>query len=104
MKRRMRKKLKVDEFQELGFEIDFALAPEVSEDDLNALLDRFIEEALVANELVFCGGFGSTGRGFVSAWVGSVGEAERTKVGDWLEAAPEFTDVSVGPLIDAWHG
>ncbi len=62
--RRLRKKLCVDEFQELGFELNFHYKEGVDADAVNAFMLRFIDQAIEANELTYggCDEFGS------SAW------------------------------------
>lgn len=49
--RRLRKKLCVDEFQELGFELNFHYKEGVDADAVNAFMLRFIDQAIEANEL-----------------------------------------------------
>lgn len=48
--RRLRKKLCVDEFQELGFELNFHYKEGVDADAVNAFMLRFIDQAIEANE------------------------------------------------------
>ena len=97
--RRLRKKLHVDEFRELGFAVRFVLAP--SDDPLASLRfwDAFLAEAIEAQALQYGGG----AEGFVCAERGSVAEAQRAQVRDWLLARGEATQVEVGPLVDAWY-
>ncbi len=42
--RRLRKKLHVDEFQELGFSVAWRFAEGTSEEEVDATLDQFINE------------------------------------------------------------
>ncbi len=55
--RRLRKKLHIDEFQELGFEVAFRLRDGLSADEMGAFWDAFIGDAIegqyVANNLHF---------------------------------------------------
>lgn len=53
--RRLRKKLCVDEFQELGFELNFHYKEGVDADAVNAFMLRFIDQAIEANELTYGG-------------------------------------------------
>ncbi len=55
LKRRLRKKYHLGEFQELGFELFTALKPDLSEEDFDKFLDDFIEE-IERNKLTFGGG------------------------------------------------
>lgn len=99
--RRLRKKLCVDEFQELGFELNLELKNDLSEEAIDAFLDAFLAEAMDANELDYVGGddFGLV----CSAKRGSVTEEQRSNVEAWLKARSELIKVEVSPLLDAWY-
>lgn len=45
--RRLRKKMRVDEFQELGFDITWTFDASVSEAEIDATVDKFIEEVKI---------------------------------------------------------
>ena len=47
--RRLRKKLCVDEFQELGFELNLEFKPDLSDDAINHYLEQFLREAIIAS-------------------------------------------------------
>ncbi|WP_241083805.1 50S ribosome-binding protein YggL, partial [Pseudomonas viridiflava] len=47
--RRLRKKLCVDEFQELGFELNLDFKQELDDQAIDAFLDAFLKEAMEAN-------------------------------------------------------
>lgn len=97
--RRLRKKLRVGEFQQFGFEVSFRLR-EVRDDQLVDFWDAFILDAIERNGLAFGGGT----NGFVHPWGrGSANESHRELVRTWLTARPEVVSAQVGPLIDAWH-
>ena len=99
--RRLRKKLRVGEFQELGFDVTFTLRDGLDEDQLMNFWDAFILQAIEQNGLAFGGGTS----GFVSAWGrGSAQESHRELVRGWLTARPEVQSADAGPLVDAWHG
>ena len=99
--RRLRKKLHLDEFQQLGFEVSITLKPNLEIDELDRFLDEFILDAIEKNELAFGGG---TGCGFITTWKrGSVCEAHRTIVENWLSQRQEVVSVALGPLVDAWY-
>lgn len=98
-KRRLRKKLRVGEFQEFGFAFSASIA---KAEDQDAMLDRFVDE-IAARGLVF-GGWSSpeTVEGFISlATRGSATEEHRQFVESWLKAQPGVEDVEVGELVDA---
>ena len=99
--RRLRKKLHLGEFQELGFEVSITLKPNLGIGDLDRFLDEFILDAIEKNELAFGGG---TKGGFITMWKrGSASEAHRAIVENWLSQRQEVVSVTVGPLVDAWH-
>ncbi len=99
--RRLRKKLHLGEFQQLGFEVSITLKPNLEIDDLDRFLDEFILHAIEKNDLAFGGG---TDSGFITTWKrGSASEAHRTIVENWLSRRQEVISATLGPLIDAWY-
>ena len=99
--RRLRKKMHLGEFQQLGFEISITLKPNQGIDDLDRFLDEFILDAIERNGLAFGGGADC---GFITAWKrDTASEAHRTIVGKWLNRRQEVISVSLGPLVDAWY-
>jgi uncharacterized protein len=98
--RRLRKKLRVAEFQELGFGVSFRLRDGLSEKELVRFWDAFILDAIERNDLAFGGGTD----GFVCAWSrGSASDLHRELVRIWLTTRSEVVSAQVGPLVDAWH-
>lgn len=99
--RRLRKKLCVDEFQELGCELSLTYKEGL---DLNALqdfLDAFIVEAIEGNGLGYVGG---EDYGFVClAKRGSVNEEQRTALEAWLKGRSELAEFNLSPLVDVWY-
>jgi uncharacterized protein YggL (DUF469 family) len=107
MKRRLRKKKRIAEFRELGFEVSYRLGENVSQEQADAFLFLFLEEAIEQHELEAGGGGGRPVWDFfvVSARKrNSATDEQREKVGAWLSHRPEVTASEVGPLRDAWHG
>lgn len=105
---RQRKKQRVGEFQELGFEADLVFrAPMQGEpyDDFIDALFHFLE-----SRGLLAGGFGGTmplldTGGFVARdGRGSVSEDDAAAVVEWLRARPEVKDAKASHLFDAWHG
>ncbi|AZC17352.1 MULTISPECIES: YggL family protein [Pseudomonas] len=99
--RRLRKKLCVDEFQELGFELNLDFKEDLSDEAIDAFLDAFLKEAMEANGLGYVGGddFGLV----CLSKRGSVSEEQRATVEAWLKARTELTNVEVSPLLDVWY-
>jgi uncharacterized protein len=99
--RRLRKKLHLGEFQQLGFEVSITLKPNMGIDGLDRFLDEFILDAIEKNKLAFGGG---TDGGFITTEKrGSASEAHRTLVENWLNRRQEVVSVALGPLADAWY-
>jgi uncharacterized protein YggL (DUF469 family) len=99
--RRLRKKLCVGEFQELGFELNLSFKEDLNDKAIDAFLDAFLTDAMDSNGLDYVGG---DDYGLVClAKRGSVTEEQRATVESWLKARSELTNVEVSPLMDAWH-
>lgn len=106
MKRRLRKKKRVGEFQELGFEVRGDLRPGLAEADVDAFVDRPI--AIVeARRLAFGGGAGRDDKldGFVTrCGRGSATPEDRVTLDAFLEGDVAVVRHEVGELRDAWYG
>jgi hypothetical protein len=99
--RRLRKKLRVGEFQELGFAISFQFHSGISESDTERFWDAFITEAIERHGLAYGGGE----EGFVTLWGrGSVTEGHRELLRAWLASRAEVASFQIGFRVDAWHG
>lgn len=97
--RRLRKKLHLGEFQELGFFYETTIKDGTDE---HAFIDGLLSEAIEPNGLGFGGWVGG---GAVSKQSrGSVSEEERHAVLDWLARRPEVLSLSATGLVDMWHG
>lgn len=104
--RRLRKKLRVGEFQELGFEIKFQLKPDL-EIAFDEALDSWI--AFVESQgWTFGGGVNMASKeleGFVTKeGRGSLTEADRLAAEKWLADQEWVAEFHVEQLKDAWHG
>ncbi|MNP09295.1 hypothetical protein D3C76_1013960 [compost metagenome] len=91
----------MDEFQELGFELNLGFKEDLSDETIDAFLDAFLEEAMDANGLDYVGGddFGLV----CKAERGSVTPEQRAAVESWLKGRNELTKIEVSPLLDAWY-
>jgi uncharacterized protein YggL (DUF469 family) len=104
MKKRLRKKMRLAEFREFGFEVSFQLPDDLDQADLYRFFDSFITEAIEGRGLMCGGGCGQVWDVFVTRHGrGSANEEDRHGVAAWLQQYPHVTDVQVGPLTDAWH-
>lgn len=104
MKKRLRKKLRLGEFQELGFEVRFRLPDDFNEADLEAFWDAFIAGAIEEAGLMCGGGCGREWDVFVCRPDRqSATEEDRRAIALWLERYSRVADIHIGPLVDAWH-
>jgi uncharacterized protein YggL (DUF469 family) len=104
MKKRLRKKLRLGEFREFGFEISCRLDEGLSDDESERIVDDFI--AMIEANGLQCGGGGVPGRWhcFVACeGRGTATEEHRQIVARWLAAHPQVTEHTIGELVDAWH-
>ncbi|AVP99230.1 hypothetical protein C7S18_19595 [Ahniella affigens] len=98
--RRLRKKLYVDEFQVLGFELKLQRQENESADADNAFWNDFLREAIESSGLTY----GGADDGFVVPQSRrSATEADRHWVAAWLQSRPDVEHFEVGPLIDATY-
>ncbi len=102
---RQRKKLRIGEFQELGFEVTADLNAGLDAAAMEAACDAFIVDCIEANRLAYGGASGNRIDGFVIAVHGreTVTEADREAVVKWLAARAEFQPARVGELTDVWY-
>ena len=98
--RRLRKKLRIGEFKELGFAIAVDLKPSITRDMEDSFVCAFLSEIVDPRSFAF-GGWISDG--FITRLGrGSVTEADRAMILSWLVAQPEIEAARVGPLVDSW--
>ncbi|WP_300672580.1 YggL family protein [Desulfoluna sp.] len=105
MKKRLRKKLHLGEFQELGFTLNIKFNAENTNEALDAFVDNLLDEVIDPAALDFGGGgdrFDFAGF-VVLAARGSVTEEHRAITTAWLEKREDVTSFEVGELVDAWH-
>ena len=99
--RRLRKKLCVDEFQELGFELQLSY-PEGTED---AVIESFfadlVVDAIESNGMALIGG--EEFAVICSGKRGSVTPEQRAAVEAWLKTRSEVSSFEISPLLDVWY-
>jgi uncharacterized protein len=106
MKERLRKKRRVGEFQEMGFEVSFDIQKDLTVIEKNTIHEDFITQAVEANGLQFGGGGDTHWKGFVALNKsrGSVTLHHRETVRRWLEENLKISNIRIGELRDAWYG
>lgn len=99
--RRLRKKLCVDEFQELGFELQMNY-PEGTEDAaVEAFFADLVVDAIEGNGMALIGG--EEFAVICSGKRGSVTEEQRAQVEAWLKERKELSSFEMTPLLDVWY-
>jgi hypothetical protein len=100
MRKRLRKKKRVGEFQEFGVELEMMLRAGV---DFDALLEDFLRDAVDANGLAFGGGGrGNHLAGFLELGRRDTHQSKIAKVTAWLVAEHRIETFVVGDPVDAW--
>lgn len=99
--RRLRKKLRIGEFKEEGFEVNFKFTAGLTNELQLDILTRFVTEAMESRNLSFGGGE----NGFVTrTGRGSTTEEDRQAVETWLLSCALVEQVQVSKNEDAWYG
>ena len=99
--RRLRKKLRIGEFKEAGFEINFKFKAGLTSEDRLDILMKFVTEAIESRNLSFGGGES----GFITrTGRGSTTEEDRQAVNSWLLSCASIDQVRVNENEDAWYG
>ncbi len=101
--RRLRKKLHLGEFQELGFTVSATCPPNWGESERDVAMNGLLD-AVGARGLIFGGGDSASGMdGHIGlATRGSATEADRDAILATLKSLG-FVEVEVAPLEDAWY-
>lgn len=100
--KRLRKKLRVDEFQEIGFDIAWTFADDITSAAIDQFIDSFFAEVIEPNDLGFGGEGDTLWHGLVCTRdIGKCTEAHRSEVNKWLLANGAVT-ASVSELYDVW--
>ncbi len=107
MKKRLRKKRHLGEFQEIGFEVSFTFEPGATIEEDNDLLFAFLDYAIEDNGLLFGGG------GRDGSWSGvayadgppgtRTSPEQRGAVLEWLNRHPRMKTIRAGEFFDLWH-
>lgn len=103
-KSRIRKKYRIGEFTEYGFDVTAMFVDGTTEDAFDRVLCGLIEQ--IERRKLCCGGgcdskeihlFVSPTRRCTTAT-----QADCTAIHDWLLNQPDVSNVDTGPLVDAW--
>ncbi|OCG15428.1 hypothetical protein A9G09_04655 [Gilliamella sp. wkB292] len=100
--RRLRKKLHIEEFKELGFTVSWSFDEGTSEETIDNVVDQFIIEAIQANGLAYEGSGYLSWQGIICTQkLGNCTEENRDVVTKWLENHG-LKNVKTSELIDIW--
>ncbi|WP_076419525.1 50S ribosome-binding protein YggL [Colwellia sp. UCD-KL20] len=100
--RRLRKKLRVEEYQELGFDIGFKLDDKSTDEQVDTFMNNFFAEIIEPQGLGFGGEGDTLWHGLVCTQkLGKCTEEHRKSVEKWL-TDNGATAVSVSELYDVW--
>ena len=87
--RRLRKKMHIDEFQELGFSVAWRFPEGTSEEQIDKTVDDFINEVIEPNKLAFDGSGYLAWEGLICMQeIGKCTEEHQAIVRKWLEELP----------------
>ncbi len=105
LKRRLRKKFHVGEFQELGFEIFANLKSDLSEMEFDKFYDEFID-VIEENKLLFGGGGGLQDlKGFITSAKKNASPTveNREQIKIWFGKRDKVIDYRFGDFVDNWN-
>lgn len=99
---RLRKKLRVDEYQELGFDVSWVFDASVSEQDIDSVVDEFINEVIEKRNLGFHGGGHKDWQGIVATQqLGKCTEDDRDAVKEFWRNQ-KVSQIEISELYDIW--
>ena len=100
--RRLRKKMHIDEFQELGFSVQWTFPEGTGVDVIDETVDAFIDEVIEANGPAFDGSGYLQWEGLICLQeIGHCTDEHRALVTKWLEAR-KLKNVETSELFDIW--
>ncbi len=100
--RRLRKKMHIDEFQELGFSVAFRFPEGNTGEQIDQTVDDFINEVIEPNKLAFDGSGYLAWEGLICRQeIGKCTEDDQAAVRKWLEEH-QLEEVRTSELFDVW--
>ncbi len=100
--RRLRKKMHIAEFQEMGFSVAWRFPDGTSEETIDTTVDAFINEVIAENGLAFDGSGYLAWEGLVCMEeIGKCTEEHQALVRNWLEKR-KLEDIRLSDLFDVW--
>ena len=100
--RRLRKKMHIEEFQEMGFSVAWRFPEGTAVETIDSEVDAFIDEVIEPNKLAFDGSGYLAWEGLICKQeIGKCTEEQQAAVREWLEDR-KFEEVRVSELFDIW--
>lgn len=100
--RRLRKKMHIDEFQEIGFSVSWRFPEGTSIDVIDQQVDSLIDDVIEPNKLAFDGSGYLSWEGLICLQeIGRCTDEHRQLVKKWLEDNG-MQEVAVSALFDIW--
>ena len=100
--RRLRKKMHIEEFQEIGFSVAWRFPEGTSVEKIDEEVDAFINEVIEPNKLAFDGSGYLAWEGLICKQeIGQRTEEHQAIVRKWLEDR-KFEEVRISELFDIW--
>lgn len=99
--RRLRKKLRLAEFQQLGFEYSVIWHKLPDATSQETFIDQFLESVIERRGLLLGGG--CTDGAIVGRGQQNPTELDQAAVRAWMSAWPGVAKVHIGPLVDEWY-
>ncbi|WP_024556920.1 YggL family protein [Franconibacter pulveris 1160] len=100
--RRLRKKMHIEEFQELGFSVAWRFPQGTTEEQIDKTVDDFINEVIAPNGLAFDGSGYLSWEGLVcKEQIGKCTEEDQAIVRNWLEEK-KLEEIRLSDLFDVW--
>jgi len=105
LKRRLRKKFHLGEFQQFGFEVSVNFKKGLSEVRFDKFWNDFIDEIESNNLLFGGGGDNKTWQGIVTSQkrFASPSVDEKRNISIWLENRSEVENCKAGEFLDSWN-
>ena len=102
--RRLRKKLRIDEFQELGFELSWNFPAGTAEEQIDGLIDALILEVIEARQLAFAGNGHLGWEGLVCTQkIGKCSDDDIKACCEWHKQKG-MENIKHSHLFDIWYG
>jgi uncharacterized protein YggL (DUF469 family) len=102
--RRLRKKLRIEEFQELGFELSWNFPTGTAEPRIDAVIDGLIADVIEPRNLAFAGNGHLGWEGLVCTQsIGKCSAEDIKAVCEWLKQQG-MENIKHSNLFDIWYG